>query len=380
VTSPTAESMQRSGIRELMDLAWKTPGCIRLEVGEPNFPTPAHIVEAAIEALRSGRTKYVPNAGIPELREAIATKIRTSNHFEATVDQVTVTVGAVQGLFCTLLALTEPGDRVLLPDPGWPNYSMMAHILHLEKDYYVLRPENGFLPELDELEAAVTPRTRAIIVNSPSNPLGTILSADPLREVCEFAQRHQLYVISDEAYEHVLFEPGFVSPGALNASDRVVSVFTLSKSYAMTGWRVGYVVAPKTLSPIIQRLQEPQISCVTTPCQVAAVAALNGPQDVVADMMATYRRRRDALGKVLVERGISYVRPAGTFYTWVSLGGANLSAREFVMRLLAERGVAVAPGDAFGPSGEGWVRLSLAADDDSILEGATRLADFLAEQ
>jgi aspartate/methionine/tyrosine aminotransferase len=257
---------------------------------------------------------------------------------------------------------------------------MMAHILHLEKDYYVLRPENGFLPELDELEAAVTPRTRAIIVNSPSNPLGTILSADPLREVCEFAQRHQLYVISDEAYEHVLFEPGFVSPGALNASDRVVSVFTLSKSYAMTGWRVGYVVAPKTLSPIIQRLQEPQISCVTTPCQVAAVAALNGPQDVVADMMATYRRRRDALGKVLVERGISYVRPAGTFYTWVSLGGANLSAREFVMRLLAERGVAVAPGDAFGPSGEGWVRLSLAADDDSILEGATRLADFLAEQ
>ena len=379
VISPTAKSLQRSGIRELMDLAWRTPGCIRLEVGEPNFPTPAHIVEAAVGAFRSGRTNYAPNAGIPELREAIATKIRTSNHFEATVDQVTVTVGAVQGLFCTLLALTEPGDRILLPNPGWPNYSMMAHILHLGQDYYVLRPKNDFLPDLDELEAAVTPRTRAIIINSPSNPLGTIISAELLEGVCKFAERHRLWVVSDEAYEHVLFESGFVSPASLGGANHVVSVYTFSKSYAMTGWRVGYVVAPKSLSPIIQKLQEPQVSCVNTPSQVAAAAALSGPQDIVADMMATYLRRRNALNRLLDEREIGHVKPAGAFYTWLSLGDIELTSREFATRLLLERGVAVAPGDAFGRSGEGWIRLSLAAADEALLEGATRLADFLTE-
>jgi aspartate/methionine/tyrosine aminotransferase len=362
-----------------MDLAWKIPGCIRLEVGEPNFPTPAHIVEAAIEALRSGRTKYAPNTGISELREAITTKVHTSNHFEATVDQVTVTAGAVQGLFCTLLALVEPGDRVLLPDPGWPNYSMMAHLLHLGQDYYVLRAENEFLPDLDELERAVTPRTRAIIINSPSNPLGTIIPAEILRGICEFAARHDLYVISDEAYEHVIFEPGFVSPAALGDANRVVSIYSFSKSYAMTGWRVGYVVAPKILSPIIQKLQEPQVSCVNTPSQVAATAALQGPQDVVAEMTATYLHRRNALAKVLAEHEIKHVRPAGAFYAWVSLGDIESPTREFSRRLLLERGVAVAPGDAFGPSGEGWIRLSLATDGKLILEGAARLADFLTE-
>ena len=364
----------------MMDLAWQTPGCIRLEVGEPNFPTPAHIVEAAIEALRSGRTKYVPNAGIIELREAIATKIHSSNHFEATVDQVTVTVGAVQGLFSTLLALAEPGDRILLPDPGWPNYSMMAHLLHLGQDYYVLRAQNEFLPDPDELERAITPRTRAIIVNSPSNPLGTIIPADILRRICELAARHDLCVISDEAYEHIVFEAGFESSAALDDVSCVVSIFTFSKSYAMTGWRVGYVVAPKLLSPIIQKLQEPQISCVNAPAQFAATAALQGPQDVVADMRATYLSRRNALTKVLDEHEIKHVQPAGAFYTWVSLGDIPLASGEFARRLLLERGVAVAPGDAFGPSGEGWVRLSLAADSELILEGAGRLADFLKQQ
>jgi aspartate/methionine/tyrosine aminotransferase len=210
--------------------------------------------------------------------------------------------------------------------------------------------------------------------------LGTIIPGEILRGICELAARHNLYVISDEAYEAVTFEPGFVSAAALGDSSRVVSVYTFSKSYAMTGWRVGYVVAPETLSPIIQKLQEAQISCVNMVSQVAATAALQGSQDVVAEMMATYTRRRDALGKVLADHEIRYVRPAGAFYTWVALDDIELPTREFSRRFLIERGVAVAPGDAFGSSGEGWIRLSLAAEEELILEGAARLSEFLNQQ
>jgi aspartate aminotransferase len=378
--APTAVGMPRSGIREVMDLASQTPGCIRLDVGEPSFPTPEHIVEAGVKALRDGLTKYAPNAGLPKLREEITHKVRSFNRFEAKVDQVVVTVGAVQGLYSSLLALTEPGDRVLLPDPGWPNYAMMAHLLHLGQDHYVLRREHDFVPNVADLERAVTPRTRAIMINSPSNPLGTIVPAENLLQISDFADRHDLYVISDEAYEGITYKPGFASIAAVGNPDRVISVFTFSKNYAMTGWRVGYVVAPDLLSPVLAKLQEPLVSCVNTPAQVAATAALTGPQDVVAQMADIYRRRRDALISLLTQHGIEHVRPNGAFYTWVSLGDRQQTARDLSRELLTERGVAIAPGTAFGPSGEGWVRLSLANDDELLLEGAERLIAFLHDE
>jgi len=380
VISPTAESMPRSGIREVMDLAWQTPGCIRLEVGEPNFPTPSHIVEAAVGALRAGWTKYVQNAGVPELREEIAAKVTRRNGIETTPEHVVVTNGAVEAIYTALIALTEPGDAVLLPDPGWPNYEMMAHLLHLDAPRYALRAEDSFLPVVEDLEAAITQRTRAIVLNSPSNPLGTVLPAEMLTEIAAFAARHDLVVISDEAYDEITFSGPAPSIAALADPERVVTCFSFSKTYAMTGWRVGYLVTPPALAPVLQKLQEPIISCVNAASQQAAIAALRGPQDAVAEMVDAYRRRRDALMPLLERHSIAHVQPEGAFYAWVSIAGYPGSSRELSRRLLSERDVAVAPGSAFGPSGEGWVRLSLATDEPLLLEGAERLADFLRDE
>jgi aspartate aminotransferase len=223
-----------------------------------------------------------------------------------------------------------------------------------------------------------SPTAPSIILNSPSNPLGTVLPAELLAEIAAFADRHNLVVISDEAYDQITFSHAATSIAALASPDRVVSCFTLSKTYAMTGWRVGYLVAPATLAPIVQKLQEPITSCVNAASQQAAIAALRGPQDGVAEMVAAYRRRRDTLMSVLDQSEAAYARPEGAFYAWVSIAGYPGSSREFSRHVLAERSVAVAPGSAFGPSGEGWVRLSLATDQEQLLEGASRLLDFLA--
>lgn len=378
--APTAESMPRSGIREVMDLAWQKPGCIHLEVGQPNFPTPPHVVEAAVEALHAGWTKYVQNAGVPELREELAAKVRQRNGIETTPDDIVVTNGSVEAIYIALIALAEPGEAVLLPDPGWPNYGMMAHLLHLDARWYRLRPELGFLPSIDDLEAAVTPRTRALILNSPSNPLGTLMPAELLADISAFAVRHDLVVVSDEAYDEITFSGRAPSIAAVGDPDRVVTCFSFSKTFAMTGWRVGYLVAPPSLASVLQKLQEPIIACVNAASQMAAIAALRGPHEVVGEMVEAYRHRRDALLPILDRHGVAYVRPDGAFYVWVSTEGFTGSSRELSRRLLAERGVAVAPGSAFGPSGERWVRLSLATDEALLLEGAERLVSFLRDK
>ena len=373
----TAAAMPRSGIREIMDLAWATPDCIHLEVGEPSFPTPPHIVDAAAKAARDGWTKYVPNAGLPVLREAITDKLARHNGVHVDPSQVVVTAGGVQALYAAMLAVTEPGDHVLLPDPGWPNFAMIAHLLHLSPDFYPLRADHRFLPSIEDLERSLTPQTRLILVNSPSNPLGTVMPASLLRDIVAFAERHGLWVISDECYDAITLEPGFSSVAAAGDPDRVLSCFSFSKTYAMTGWRVGYVVAPAEVAPVLQKLQEPMIACVNAPAQMAALAAVTGPQDVVDQMVNDYRSRRDRLQALLGQHGISLLRPAGAFYAWVSLGTEAPPAREFSARLLAERQVATAPGTVFGAEGEGWVRLSLATDTELLLEGASRLADLL---
>jgi aspartate/methionine/tyrosine aminotransferase len=371
--------MPRSGIREIMDLAWATPDCIHLEVGEPSFATPPHIVEAAARAARDGWTKYVPNAGLPALREAIAGKVRRQNGVTADPEQVVVTAGGVQALYAAMLAVTEPGDHVLLPDPGWPNFAMIAHLLHLSPDFYPLREGHRFLPSVEDLERAVTPQTRLIVLNSPSNPLGSVIPAPLVREIAAFAERHGLWVVSDECYDAIALEPGISSMAAVGDADRVLSCFSFSKTYAMTGWRVGYVVAPAGIAPVLRKLQEPLVACVNAPAQMAALAALTGPQNVVDEMVGVYRQRRDSLKTLLEQEGIGLLPPAGAFYTWVSLDGYPGPAREFASRLLTEKHVAVVPGTAFGAEGEGWVRLSLATDTDLLLEGARRLASLLRE-
>jgi aspartate aminotransferase len=372
--NPAAAAMTPSGIREIMNAAWGRPEVLHLEVGEPDFATPAAVVAAAHEAAAAGHTGYTPTAGIPALRSALAEKIRKRNGFSVEPEQIVLGNGGAQAIQASLTALTEPGDGILLPDPAWPNFVMMAALLGLDVAHYPLTPAGGYVPEIADLEQLVTPRTRVLLLNSPSNPLGSVIDRQRMTQLLDFAARHDLWVVSDECYDEITFDGTAVSPAALDADGRVVTVFSFSKTYAMTGWRLGYAAAPREVAEVLVKAQEPLISCINTPAQYAGLAALASPPEVVADMVRAYRQRRDTVVGLLDELGLPAVRPAGAFYAWVDVSAAGLGAREVALRLLAEEGVALAPGTAFGRGGEGFVRLSLAASEETLAEGSRRLA------
>jgi aspartate/methionine/tyrosine aminotransferase len=251
---------------------------------------------------------------------------------------------------------------------------MMAQLLRLDVASYGLTPAGGYVPEVAELERLVTPRTRVLLLNSPSNPLGSVIGRERMAELLAFAARHDLWVLSDECYDEITFDGTAVSPAALDRDGRVVTVFSFSKTYAMTGWRLGYVAAPPEVAEVLVKAQEPLVSCINAPTQHGGLAALASPPEVVAGMVAAYRQRRDTVVGRLAGHGLTAFRPAGAFYAWVDVSAAGLGAREFALRLLAEEGVAAAPGTAFGPRGEGFLRLSLAASEADLAEGSDRLA------
>ena len=370
-----AERMPRSGIRRIMDLAWSLgPPVIGLHVGEPSSPTPDHVRKAAADALERGETRYVPNAGITPLRNAISDKVARHNRISVSPDQVIVTAGGVQALHVALSATVRAGDEVLIPDPGWPNFAMAVQLLQGMPVRYRLRPEHSFLPDVAELDRLVTERTRAIMVNSPSNPLGAVLDADLGARLCRFADAHDLWLISDECYDAITFDVPHVSPAVYDQQDRVISCFSFSKTYAMTGLRVGYLVAPEAVAATAAKMQEPLISCVNAPAQYAALAALEGPQEIVEEMRRTYQQRRDAAARMLREAGMGFLLPDGAFYLWIDVRDRSQGdVEEWALRLLREQRVAVAPGTAFGPGGQGWARLSLATKSDDLLEGVRRI-------
>jgi aspartate aminotransferase len=371
-----ARRMPRSGIREVMDLAWSLPGpVIGLHVGEPSFATPEHVRNGARRALDRGDTRYVANAGIPVLRKAIADKVATRNGLRAQPEQVVVSAGGMQALYMALSATVAAGDEVLVPDPGWPNFAMAVQLLQARPVGYPLRPENRFLPDVDELAELVTDRTRALIVNFPSNPLGAVLPAALAEALCRLADERDLWLISDECYDEITFGAEHVSPARWDDQDRVLSCFSFSKTYAMTGMRVGYLVAPQSVAATAAKMQEPLIACVNAPAQYAALAALEGPQDFVATMRRAYHERRDAAAAQLDQAGIGYLLPDGTFYMWIDVRDrCGDDVRSWSLQLLRERHVAVAPGTTFGAEGQGWVRISLATETDDLLEGLERLA------
>ncbi len=377
VSSRRAGSLRASAIRELFDDAQRVPGALRLEVGEPNFPSPPWVVEAAHRAARDGETHYTPNTGIRALREALADKVERVNGWVGRPDECIVTAGGVQALHLALAVLLDPGDEVLLPDPLWPNFAMIAHLISAQVVSYRLYPEAGFLPSIEELESLVTARTRVMVLNFPSNPTGACADAAQLGALVEFARRHDLWVVADECYDELTFSAEVVSAKAVDPYERIISVYSFSKTYAMTGWRVGYAFAPAATLAVMGRMQEPLVSCVNAPAQYAALAALHGPQDVVAEMRETYRRRAEAARAVLVDAGVGVPRPDGAFYLWVDTSGDARDSLRLAQDLLAAEHVAVAPGLAFGPSGRHRLRVSLASSDDDLLEGCRRLARFL---
>ena len=373
--APGAERMPRSGIRQVMDLAWSLPDpVIGLHVGEPSFSSPAHVIEAARASYAAGDTHYVPNAGVDELRGAIAQKVTAHNGFATDPRQVVVSAGGAQALHNAFSLTLSAGDEVLIPDPGWPNYAMAVQLLQAVPVRYPLRPEKGFRPDPAELEDLVTERTRVIVVNTPSNPLGTVLPASDVEALVRFAEERDLWLLSDECYDALTFGPEHVSPGRFDRDGRVLSAFSFSKTYAMTGLRVGYLVTTGEVAVQAAKLQEPMIACVNAPAQAAALAALRGPQEAVGRMRDAYRERRDRAVDQLDEQGMGFLRPDGAFYLWVDVRDrCRGDVASWSMELLRQQHVAVAPGTTFGPLGEGWVRLSLATATDDLLEGIRRM-------
>lgn len=373
--SQSVQRAPRSGIRKIMELSQTMEGVLHLEVGEPLFQTPAHIVEAGCEALRQGFTKYTPNAGMQQLRETIAEVKSKQLKLAIRPENVIVGIGGVEVINNAFRAICEPGDEILIPDPAWPNYVMMATIASAKVVPYRLLPENHFFPDMGELERLVTERTKMIVVNSPSNPLGVIFPQRVMERLVDFANRHDLFLLSDEAYEQMVYQGEMVTPLTMDSQHRVIAAHTFSKTYAMTGWRVGYVIADLPIIQAMTKLQEAYISSVPAATQMAAIAALKGPQDCVREMCAAYRENRDRVAEILSANGVTYFTPSGAFYMWISIDGRDSS--RFAQDLVQKERVAVAPGGTFGRTGEGWVRVSLASPTDDLLEGVRRMVRYL---
>jgi aspartate aminotransferase len=368
--SPTAARVPGSGIREIVNLVVERGGDIlRLEIGEPDFLAPAHVIEAGHRAALAG-ARYTQSAGTLALREAISAKLERVNGLRCPPDRVIVCQGAVQGCSAVLSALLEPGDEVLIADPAWPNYEMLALLHGAVPVRYPAPPERGFLPATDEIEALVGPRTRVLVVNSPSNPAGAVFPPELVAELVELARRHDLVLLADEVYDELIFEGAPANAASLDP-ERVVGLYSFSKTYAMTGWRVGYVAAPAWLAPALWKLQEPLVSCVSAVSQAAAVAALEGPQDCVAEMREAYRRRRDLVLRLLGEAGIDVAPPHGAFYLMLPFA-PGVDGRDAALDLV-EHGVSVAPGSAFGDAARGHARISLASSHEVLGEAMERI-------
>jgi len=368
-----------SGIREVVNLALVTPGCIRLEVGEPNFSTPSHIVEAAVEFARKGAVKYTATAGLLSLRERLVTKLARVNGIQAEVNNINCTVGGVGGIAAAMAALLEPGDEVLLPDPAWPNYRLMLAWTHGVLVPYPCSPENKFLPDPREVEKLITPRTKLMIVNSPCNPTGAVFPRSLLEQLVDVAVRRNVYLLSDECYDEVILDGEHVSPASFCTDGRVISAYTFSKTYAMTGWRVGYVVASEKVSDSITKILESNSSCIPTVCQKAAEAALDGPREPLQAMVRAYRERRDLCAGLLDEAEMLISRPEGAFYIMADIGRSGLDSRDFAFDLVKTKQVAVAPGTAFGSSARKAVRISLASSPEDLSVGIGRMIERVEE-
>ena len=355
---------------------------VHLEIGEPDFDTPRNIVDAGCRALQDGFTHYGPSPGLPELRAAIAGHVSRSRGIEVEPEQVVVTPGGKPIMFFTIMALAEPGTEVLYPNPGFPIYESMIEYVGATAVPMPLLEERQFRFDVDAFRASVNDRTRLIIINSPANPTGGVLERSDLEAIAEVARARQIPVLSDEIYSEILYDGEFASISTLpGMKDLTVILDGFSKTYAMTGWRLGYGVFPTELVPHISRLVTNSVSCTATFIQKAGVEALQGPQDAVREMVEEFRRRR----KVIVDGlnaipGIRCVNPAGAFYAFPNVSGTGMGSKEFADLLLNDYGVAALSGTAFGRYGEGYLRLSYANSVANIEKALDRIANAVRER
>jgi aspartate/methionine/tyrosine aminotransferase len=354
---------------------------VHLEIGEPDFATPDNIVEAGISAMQNGYTHYTPASGIFEAREAVAGFVSRTLSTQVDPSEVVLVPGSKNVLLFTLLACIEPGDEVILPDPGYPAYESQVSFIGAVPKAVTLREESDFRMDLDELASLVTPKTRMLIINTPQNPTGGVLTAEDVDFVCDLAEKHDLLVVSDEIYSQLVYGFHHVSPlSRPGMRERTVLMDGLSKSYAMTGWRLGYAVAPKALAAKLDQLMINSSSCAAGFTQMAAIEALSAPESAhaVSRMVKVFEHRRnlvvDGLNAI---PGVRCNRPQGSFYAFPNIEGTGFDERELSDRLLSEAGVAVLPGTAFGEAGKGFIRLAYTQSEDELKRGLDRISDFI---
>jgi aspartate aminotransferase/aminotransferase len=373
--------MKTNVVRQIMmEAAGKFTDVIELQIGEPGGDTPAFIIEAAKRALDEGHTHYTENAGYRVLREAVATRMDRKYGVKADPDRVIISPGAVASLHVALLSLVDVGEEVLVPDPGYPNYEGLVFLLNGQPVFYPTRKERNFIPDIGEMEARITPNTKAIIVNSPNNPTGAVYPRETWEQLLDLAERHDLYVISDEIYDEMVYEGEAVCPLAVrpDLAERIISINGFSKGYLMTGWRLAYMVVPEHLVTLMCKLQEPTTTCAAAFTQMAGAAALNDGQEALAAMRDTCRRQRDLACSLLEQYRVPYVKPHAAMYILVDISATGMTSAAFARELLYERHVMVAPGEGFGPGGCDFVRICFAGDAARLEEGLRRLGEFFA--
>ncbi|MDZ7330429.1 MAG: pyridoxal phosphate-dependent aminotransferase [candidate division KSB1 bacterium] len=377
-----AERMSRLGTETAFEVLAKAKALeargqqvIHLEIGEPDFDTPRNIIDAAIKALNEGKTHYSPAAGISELREVLAEDIGKRRNIKIQPDQVVVTPGAKPIMFFTILALVDEGDEVMYPNPGFPIYESIIDFVGAKSVPYPLREEKEFRFDIDEFMSLISDRTKLIILNTPQNPTGGILTESDLKAVAQVAQEKDIYVLSDEVYMNIIYEGVHHSIASLpGMQERTIILDGFSKTYAMTGWRLGYGAMPKDLADKVVQLQINSNSCTATFSQYAGIEAIRGPQDAVYQMVAEFKKRRDVIVDGLnAIPGLSCLRPHGAFYVFPNIKQLGIDGKKFADLLLEKFGVAVLSGTAFGKYGNGYLRLSYANSIPNIEKALDRI-------
>ena len=353
---------------------------VHLEIGEPDFDTPSHIVDAGVQALKDGYTHYGPTPGLPQLREAISENSRKVRGLNTDPNSIVVTPGAKPIMFYVILALSEPGMEVIYPNPGFPIYESMIKFSGAKPVPMQLLEESGYHPDLNDLKSKVNDKTSLIILNSPENPCGSALSAEELNIIADIVKQHpNLYVMADEIYKDILYQGEHSSIAAIEGmQDRTIILDGFSKSYAMTGWRLGYGIMPLELVPHIVKLAVNSVSCAASFSQIAAIAALEGSQEEVLGMAQEFSERKTLIVEGLRSiKGIRCPEPEGAFYVFPNISETGLSSNDFEDRALNEAGVALLAGSAFGEFGEGYVRLSYANSKENIEIAINNLDKFV---
>ncbi|CAB1249969.1 pyridoxal phosphate-dependent aminotransferase [Clostridium sp. MT-14] len=376
-----ATEIPRSSIRKMFDIASTMDNVISFAVGEPDFITPRNIIDAAKKALDAGETHYTPNAGILPLRKAVSKKLKEYNGIDYDPEtEIIITTGGMEALMLSMITAFNQGDEIILTDPCWTNYPNQVLICGAVPKFVQVFEEDSFIYNPDKLAKAITPKTKAIIINSPANPTGGVASREVLEDIAKIAIKYDLLVFSDEVYRRFVYDDvKFSSITSIKSmKERTILIDSFSKSYAMTGWRVGFTAGPKEIISNMTKLQENVCACVNSATQFAALEALEGPQDSLNNMIEKYAERRkliyDGINSI---ENLSCKKPKGAFYAFINITKTGLTSEEFAMRLLKEARVVVVPGTGFGKHGEGFVRISYATSNQNIEEGIKRINNFV---